>query len=76
MGRVRVIKDSGKAIRVVLFEHHSKLFWIPRRLLCGDSKDLGTGDEGDLVVRPELWWLQGMMRSDRELFEDIRSGEI
>ena len=76
MGRVRVVADSGKALKVVLLEHKSKVFWIPRRLLRGDSTELEVLDEGDLVVDPQLWWIQSMMRTDRELFEDIRSGEI
>lgn len=76
LGKVRVLADSGKAIKVVLLEHRSKMLWIPRRLLCGDSKDLETLDVGDLTIRPELWWIQGLMRSDREVFEDIRGGEF
>lgn len=70
-----MIQTSGKAIKVVLLEHGSKVLWIPRAVLLGDAKELSTLDEGEMTVRPALWWIQGMMRSDRELFEEIR-GDI
>lgn len=73
LGRAKVVQSSGKAIKCVLLEHGSKILWIPRSVLLGDAKDLETLDEGELTVEPALWWIRGMMRSDRELFEDIRA---
>lgn len=72
MGKVRVISDSGRSIRVVLLEHRQIVLWIPKGVLAEESKRLGCLDVAPLVVYPFPWWIQGMGYSDRENFEDVR----
>lgn len=69
MGKVMVISDSGKALRVVLRQFGQKVVWVPKSLVRADSEVRACLEEGKLIVDPQAWWLNGMGISDRNSVE-------
>lgn len=55
LGEVRCLHETEKAI-LVMNKKDEEEYWVPKSVVCDESKVCGDGDEGELVVM--TWWAE------------------